>query len=215
MQDLNGEYANHMDGYQLISSILQSLTSLAWPIAFGFCFWIMRKEISALMPKLKLRHGETEFSFIQDVIETAQLDTVTQMINSPFSVSINATSDFQSLTIAQLREEVGRFTAEIREFEARIKEERDADLLDRGLSWDEQTKRLVDRSREQNHEWRSTYQPKGVALRNEMNRRMSRTVDPLNASVALEHGMLAGASPINEAALELEHLARGLGPSLV
>jgi uncharacterized protein DUF4145 len=52
-----------MDTYQFIAAIVQSITSLAWPVAFVFSVWMFREQIAELMPRLKLKHKDTEISF--------------------------------------------------------------------------------------------------------------------------------------------------------
>lgn len=52
-----------MDGYQFISSIFQSLVSLAWPAAFVVAVALFRGKLRELLPYLRLKHKDTEVSF--------------------------------------------------------------------------------------------------------------------------------------------------------
>jgi hypothetical protein len=58
-----------VDGYEFIASILQSLVSLAWPAAFLVAVWLFREKLIELLPRLKLKHKDTEVSFILDQAE--------------------------------------------------------------------------------------------------------------------------------------------------
>jgi len=52
-----------MNGYALIASLFQSLVSLAWPLAAVICVYLFREKLKEILPRLHLRHKETEISF--------------------------------------------------------------------------------------------------------------------------------------------------------
>jgi len=52
-----------MDGYQFIASLVQSVVSLAWPAAIVIAVWLFRGKLTELLPRLKLKHKDTEVSF--------------------------------------------------------------------------------------------------------------------------------------------------------
>jgi hypothetical protein len=58
-----------MDGYQLLASILQSITSLAWPAALFGSVWLFREKLTDLLPFLRVKHKEWEVSFRLDQAE--------------------------------------------------------------------------------------------------------------------------------------------------
>lgn len=52
-----------MGGYEFISSIFQTLASLAWPTALVICVLLFKGKLNDLLPKLHVRHNDTELSF--------------------------------------------------------------------------------------------------------------------------------------------------------
>jgi hypothetical protein len=52
-----------MDWLQFISSIVQSVVSLAWPAAFVVAVALFRGKLMELLPYLRLKHKDTEVSF--------------------------------------------------------------------------------------------------------------------------------------------------------
>jgi hypothetical protein len=58
-----------MDGYQLFASLFQSLVSLAWPIALVLCVWLFREKLNVLLPRLRVKYGDVEASFLLDQAE--------------------------------------------------------------------------------------------------------------------------------------------------
>jgi Domain of unknown function (DUF4145) len=58
-----------MDGYQFIASLLQSLTSLAWPAALFACVWIFREKLIELLPLLRMKYKDLDVSFRLDKAE--------------------------------------------------------------------------------------------------------------------------------------------------
>ena len=58
-----------MDRFQFIASLLQSLVSLAWPIALFGCVWLFRDRLTELLPLLRLKHKDWEVSFWLDRAE--------------------------------------------------------------------------------------------------------------------------------------------------
>ncbi|MEI9417564.1 DUF4145 domain-containing protein [Mesorhizobium sp. Cs1321R2N1] len=57
---------NYLDFF---ASVISSITSLAWPAAFVGAVWIFRGEIRPLLPRLYLKHKDTEVSFRQRLEE--------------------------------------------------------------------------------------------------------------------------------------------------
>ncbi|MGX9120368.1 DUF4145 domain-containing protein [Mesorhizobium sp. BHbsci] len=51
---------NYLDFF---ASVISSITSLAWPAAVVTAVWLFRGEIRPLLPRLHLKHNETEISF--------------------------------------------------------------------------------------------------------------------------------------------------------
>jgi hypothetical protein len=52
-----------MDWFQFISSIVQSLVSLAWPSAFVVAVWLFREKLTDLLPQLRAKYKDVEISF--------------------------------------------------------------------------------------------------------------------------------------------------------
>jgi len=52
-----------MDWLQFISSIVQSLVSLAWPAAFVTAVWLFRGKLTELLPQLRAKYRDVEISF--------------------------------------------------------------------------------------------------------------------------------------------------------
>jgi hypothetical protein len=64
-----------MDGYQFIAALLQSVVSLAWPIAFVIAVWMFRRRLESLLPHLPVKHKDLEFSFRLDQAEKEAAST--------------------------------------------------------------------------------------------------------------------------------------------
>jgi Domain of unknown function (DUF4145) len=58
-----------VNGYQLIASLVQSLASLAWPLAFVTAIWLFRPKLLGLLPFLRLRYKDVDVSFRLDEAE--------------------------------------------------------------------------------------------------------------------------------------------------
>lgn len=58
-----------MDGYQFLSSLFASLTSLAWPVALVIAVALFRGKLTEMLPYLRLKHKDTEISFRLDQAE--------------------------------------------------------------------------------------------------------------------------------------------------
>lgn len=58
-----------MDWLQFISSIVQSLVSLAWPAAFVVAVWLFREKLTELLPQLRAKYKDVEISFKLDQAE--------------------------------------------------------------------------------------------------------------------------------------------------
>lgn len=200
-----------MDSYDLTASLINSVTSAAWPVAAFGCFFLVRKELRELLSKLKsVNFGDKQMSFISDIVEKTREHTVELMMEQPSTVLEN----LSSLSNQQLKQRVSEFTAQIRQWSKEARSRRDAEIFDRHSreNWDEYSQRLLETSNEQNHTWRSEYQSSGLALKAELLRRVTdlEGIDLSLGDVAIDHGMLAGVSPVTDAANLLETLARRL-----
>lgn len=126
-----------------------------------------------------------------------------------------AVANFSSLSSSELRSRVHMIAQQMREMETEFRELRDRDLS-RGRGnedWDTFTSRLVTEGNKQTTRWRADLRPEAVALWDELRRRVYGSPPyprDSGASTALEHGMLAGVSPLDNAATALERLARQL-----
>ncbi|MGH6726851.1 MAG: DUF4145 domain-containing protein [Pseudolabrys sp.] len=58
-----------MDGYQFFASIIQSVVSLAWPLAFVAAVWLFREKIAELLPRFRAKYKDLELSFRLDQAE--------------------------------------------------------------------------------------------------------------------------------------------------
>lgn len=58
-----------MSWLEFIAAIAGSIASLAWPAAVFGSVWLFRKELRSALPKLRLKHGDTEVSFRLDRAE--------------------------------------------------------------------------------------------------------------------------------------------------
>ncbi|MEF2074363.1 DUF4145 domain-containing protein [Consotaella aegiceratis] len=64
-----------MNWLDFFASVFASLVSMAWPAALVLCVWLFRREIGPLIPRMRLKHKDTEFSFRLDEVEAA-METV-------------------------------------------------------------------------------------------------------------------------------------------
>ena len=55
--------AEPMNAYGLIAAIVQSVASLAWPIAFVVAVWLFRQKLKELLPLFRLKYKDLEMSF--------------------------------------------------------------------------------------------------------------------------------------------------------
>jgi hypothetical protein len=58
-----------MDWLQFISSVIQSIVSLAWPAAFVTAVWLFRDKLIELLPQLRAKYKDVEISFKLDQAE--------------------------------------------------------------------------------------------------------------------------------------------------
>jgi len=58
-----------MDWLQFISSIVQSIVSLAWPAAFVTAVWLFREKLTSLLPLLRFKYKDLDVSFRLDQAE--------------------------------------------------------------------------------------------------------------------------------------------------
>lgn len=62
-----------MNLYQFIASIVQSLVSLGWPLAFGFAVWLFRRELAAMIPRMRVKYKDFDVSFrLEEAEKTAK-----------------------------------------------------------------------------------------------------------------------------------------------
>ncbi|WP_271300618.1 hypothetical protein [Sphingomonas sp. CV7422] len=78
--------------------------------------------------------------------------------------------------------------------------------------WEEGTRKMMAQSAQDTAEFNERFRPEALALRHEMQRRLGGRYTPAHrhTAVALDHGMLAGVNPVDEAAAYLEDMARQL-----
>lgn len=195
-----------MDGYQLIAAIIDSISKIAWPLAVATCVWLLRVEIRNLLPHTYVKHGEFEMGFnVGQNIALKQISTPLTPLNS-------STKNLGKLTNSEIKEHACAITKELRDFQNKI---RSRDTYTFNLSnqdWDRYVKNLEKKANKDLHEWRSKFQPDAVAIKNELLRRIGTDhgIDLSHAQAALDFGMLAGPSPVNDAALAIEELCRAL-----
>ncbi len=58
-----------MNLYQFIASLVQSLVSLGWPIAFVVAVWLFRKEIRSMLPRVRFKYKDVDVTFRLDEAE--------------------------------------------------------------------------------------------------------------------------------------------------
>jgi hypothetical protein len=58
-----------MGTFQFISSIVQSIASLAWPLAFFGAVWLFREKVRELLPLFRVKYKDVEASFRLDQAE--------------------------------------------------------------------------------------------------------------------------------------------------
>lgn len=205
-----------MNAWGFAAAFAQSVSSLAWPGAVVGCVWILRDDIRKLLPAIYLKHGETEIGVRQivDQVQVHEAQKVAELAPSrPLSTS---TEDLSLLSDDRLRIEVEDCALKMRELEQTFRSSRSHRDFS-GMNWAEETQKLLEESDRQRREWQTTLQPVAVALRDELLRRVpnsgdtSTDHDKINTAATFELGMLAGVSPLGEAALYLEKLARDLG----
>jgi hypothetical protein len=81
----------------------------------------------------------------------------------------------------------------------------------RQAAWRAETENLLKQTNEENNEFRCRILPEALAVEREVSRRLGRQIATNNHRVvALRHGMLAGPSPVADAADYLELMARDL-----
>jgi hypothetical protein len=52
-----------MNRFQFVAAIVQSIVSLAWPIAIFASIWLFRDKLKELLPLLRVKHKDLEMSF--------------------------------------------------------------------------------------------------------------------------------------------------------
>lgn len=211
---------DEMNGYGLAAVIIQSVASLAWPAAIVASVYIFRSKLGELLPRLQIKHGESQVSFarIGELVEQVQEHEVSEINKAAITLSAQpsaATANLTTLSNDEIRIRVEDVALKMRELELRFRRERDVPRTTSD-NWADTTAAYLEQSSRQNSEWQTTLLPEAAALREEMLRRLGENApsDSRHASHTIEYGSLAGASPLGEAALYLEQLARSLiGPS--
>lgn len=154
----------------------------------------------------------------QEFAKNNAATTVTELLSRlPLAPEVpgGAVANFHGLSSDDLRAKVHTIAQRMRSMEHSFKEARNHVLFQgRGSqNWDQHTNQILAQSQEQMARWQADLKPEAVALWDELRRRVYGAPpypDDHNASVALEHGMLAGVSPLDDAAAALERLARQL-----
>lgn len=209
-----------MNGYALTAVIIQSIASLAWPAAIVASVYLFRSQLAELLPRLQIKHGESEVSFsrIGKLIEKVQEHEATRVQSIDLPPPSTSVTNLSSLSDDALRLKVEDTALKMREMESRFKSE-DLKFQTRfrvRANWEDETEQLLASSDRRRHEWQTTLLPDAVALRDELIRRLGTEIEvDTQRSNFVFHGMLAGPYPLNEAALTLERLARNLtGPTV-
>lgn len=103
---------NYLDFF---ASIIASLTALAWPAAIVASVWIFRQEIRPLLPRVRVKHKDTEFSF-----RLEEAEKVVDQLPIPPSETPPATpeeiSNFEKIARASPRAAVLEMRREIEDF---------------------------------------------------------------------------------------------------
>jgi len=137
-------------------------------------------------------------------------------------VAFSSVDNLSSRSNAQLRDQVLQLTSAMRTFENGIQSARTNRIMNRlpvsatkeqrQANWEAETQAMLDQSTNAQTEFRVRFLPEALALREEMSKRLGRLPpyqDKANI-IALDYGMLAGVSPISDAANYLDGLARQL-----
>ena len=129
--------------------------------------------------------------------------------------------DLSRLTNAQLKQLVADAGGRLRAFQTRIRSERYEAMprasykgmaaAERASRWDEDTRAILQQSEAQQSEFNRDLRPDAVAIWEELKRRLPNAPQSEHWQIALEDGGLAGVNPVEQAATELERLARLLG----
>ncbi len=197
------------------ATLVQSIASLGWPCALFGAVWVLREDIRKLLPNLRVSHNGTEIAFTQarakELVELVQKNEALQITAAPANL---ATMNLSTLSNMDLRLAVEDCAIKMREMEREFKNETNGGTFFFARNTDEfetYTQKLIDQSNDQRHRWQSQLMPTAVGLRDELLKRLKKEEQSSHslARVAF-NGMLAGVSPLNEAALYLERLAREL-----
>jgi hypothetical protein len=60
-----------MNAYGLVAVIIQSIFSLAWPVALVIVVFLFRRELRKILPALRVKYGDLEVSMRLDKAEEA------------------------------------------------------------------------------------------------------------------------------------------------
>ena len=153
---------------------------------------------------------------VQNALLHAKADSILAQVMSASPVFTNSSTKaaLAENTNDQLRRLVYELTRSIREFGIGVREDRWT--IDRNPSsrdeLDAFAENLISETRRFQDDFNSRLRPEALALRAELERRLGPALDRsiLPQAIALDHGVLAGAQPAEDAAAQLEIMAAQL-----
>jgi hypothetical protein len=139
------------NGYGLAAVAIQSIASLAWPAAIVASVYLFRAQLGDLLPRLQIKHGESEVSFsrLGELVEQVQVHEVEEISRSMETIAAQptvATANLEVLTNDQIRVRVEDIALKMREMEMRFRSERDRSTYSPSGDWSEQTAALLEQS---------------------------------------------------------------------
>lgn len=142
------------------------------------------------------------------------VDQLLQRLSHAPDAPGGAVANYRPLSNDELRARVHSIAQKMRSMEASFRDIRSLEVF-RGRGdedWAEYTNRLMAKGDEQQARWQIDLKPEAVALWEELLRRVhgAPPYPTDHDASALEHGILAGVSPLDAAASALERLARQL-----
>ena len=181
-------------------------------------FWVMFSVLTTSVAVVWWRAAaQDRDSYHANEMEAKQAKTIDDLlarleILQPSAPLPSSVIDLRSLPAHEIRSRVAQVAKKMRSMEHSFKQINDifAPISD---SREAHVRKLTAQSNERSHRWQNDLRPEAVALWHEMQRRIYGAPpypDERGAKVALELGMLAGPSPLNDAAILLERLARDI-----